>query len=88
MYQLHNVLNRTAVPRDPANYMKATEDFMTVVLFAHLVVPAKSMPISHNVSLLDIATNIIDKFVHLTLVRQTMLVRQTSKAVSLKVMMI
>ena len=67
MYQLRNVLNRTAVPRDPANNMKATEDFMTVVLFAHLVVAAKSMPISHNVSLLDIATNIVDKFVHLTL---------------------
>ena len=48
LYQIRNLLNRTSVPNDPAQNMKATEDFLTVVLFSHIVAAATKMEDSED----------------------------------------
>ena len=40
LYQLKNLLNRSLVPTDPGNNMKAAEDFLLTVLSSHVVVKA------------------------------------------------
>ena len=40
MYQLRNLINQTNVPTDPQNNMNAAEDFMLIVLHAHIVAAA------------------------------------------------
>ena len=40
LYQIRNLLHRTVVPIDPGN-MKAAEDFLLLVLHAHVVAAAK-----------------------------------------------
>ena len=49
MFQLKNLINRTAVPSDPAHNMKAAEDFLLLVLHAH-VVSAAHVLLSHGIS--------------------------------------
>ena len=63
LYQIRNLLNRTSVPNDPAQNMKATEDFLTVVLFSHIVAAAKSVVTTDDLSFGSIAKKIIEKFV-------------------------
>ena len=41
LFQLRNLLNRSSVPHDPEKHMKASEDFLLVVLHAHAVSAAK-----------------------------------------------
>ena len=48
LYQIRNLLNRTSVPNDPAQNMKVTEDFLTVVLFSHIVAAATKMEDSED----------------------------------------
>ncbi len=44
MYQFRNLLNRTSVPLlDPGKNMKAAEDFLLLLLHAHVVVAAKKL---------------------------------------------
>ena len=43
LYQLRNLLNRSAVPADLGDNMKASEDFLLVVLHAHIVAAAKTI---------------------------------------------
>lgn len=43
MYQIRNLLNRTAVPADPENHMKAAEDFMLLLLHTHIIAAAKQL---------------------------------------------
>ena len=43
MYQLKNLINQTSVPSDPQNNMNASEDFMLLVLHAHIVAAAKTL---------------------------------------------
>ena len=43
LYQLKNLLNRTAVPLDPSDNMKAAEDSLLVVLHSHIVAAAKAV---------------------------------------------
>ena len=43
LYQIRNLLNRTSVLKDPAQCMKATEDFMKLVVYRHIVTAAKSV---------------------------------------------
>ena len=67
LYQIRNLLNRTSVPNDPAQNMKATEDFLTVVLFSHIVAAAKSVVTTDDLSFGLIAKKIIEKFVYLSI---------------------
>ena len=48
LYQLKNLLNRSAVPTDPGNNMKAAEDFLKIVLNAHIFVAAKTISHLHQ----------------------------------------
>ncbi|XP_065908049.1 uncharacterized protein [Dysidea avara] len=63
LYQLKNLLNRTAVKQDPSKAMKATEDFLTV-LFAYVITAAKKLieerPM-HSHQCNDIARQIVSR---------------------------
>ena len=41
MHQLHNLINRTTVPLNPQNDMNAAEDFMLLLLHAHVIAAAE-----------------------------------------------
>ena len=41
LYQLKNLVNHTAVPSDPEDGVKAAEDFLLLVLHAHIVAAAR-----------------------------------------------
>lgn len=43
LYQLKNTINRTAVPTDPSDNMKAAEDFLLVVLHAHITAASEAI---------------------------------------------
>ena len=43
MYQLNNLIHRTAVPNDPQNHMKASEDFLLLLLHAHVIQAADTI---------------------------------------------
>ena len=43
MFQLKNLINRTSVPSDPQNNMTAAEDFMLLLLHAHVVAAASTI---------------------------------------------
>ena len=49
MFQLKCVTNRTAVPSDPAQNMKAAEDFMLLLVHSHVVSAARVL-LSHGIS--------------------------------------
>ena len=40
MYQLKNLINRS-VPSDPSNNVKAAEDFLLLLVHAHIIVAAR-----------------------------------------------
>ena len=43
LYQLKNLLHRSAVPLDPGDNINAAEDFLQVVLHAHIVAAAETI---------------------------------------------
>ena len=49
LFQLKNLINRTSVPLDPAHNMKAAEDFLLLILHAHVVSAARVL-LSHGIS--------------------------------------
>ena len=70
LYQLKNLLHRTAVKQDPSKAMKATEDFLTVVLFGYIIAAAKKLieekpTDSHNC--MTIAKQIVERWVKINL---------------------
>ena len=66
MHQLRNVINRTNVPLDPQKNMNAAEDFMLLLLHAHVVSAAEVILSQHpNSSLDDVANSIIMNYVRL-----------------------
>jgi len=70
IYQLKNLLNQTAVKQDPSKAMTATEDFLTIVLFAYVVTAAKKLikekPM-HSHKCNDIARQIVCRWVKINL---------------------
>ena len=65
LYQIRNLLHCTAVPIDPGKNMKAAEDFLLLVLHAHIVAAAKGLLHSESFagsspSPLDLARAIVD----------------------------
>lgn len=43
LYQLRNLIHRTAIKADPSKNMKATEDFVTVVLYGYIIAGATQL---------------------------------------------
>ena len=66
--QIKHLIHRTAVGKDPKHNMKPTEDFLKVVLCAHVVAAAKQC-LKEDDSLGDCvvaASKIVEKFVHIS----------------------
>ena len=66
--QIKNLLHQTTVPSDPSDNMKGTEDFLLMVLHAHVIAAAKVIISSAQASTLaEFAKSIVDKFVIISL---------------------
>ena len=66
IYQLRNVINRTNVPTDPQNNMNAAEDFMLLILHAHVVAAAEAIQsINPSNKVMQLAEAIVTNFVRL-----------------------
>ena len=64
LYQLKNVINRKSVPLDPQTNMNAAEDFLLLVLHAHIVAAGET--ISSYVSVIsvsDLARRILNNYI-------------------------
>lgn len=68
LYQLKGLINRTGVPLDPSDNMKAAEDFLLVVLSSHIVAAAKTILASNqSVDCANIlAEKVLEKFLRIT----------------------
>ncbi len=61
-------MNRTGVPSDPEDGVKATEDFLLVVLHAHVVAAARLLfSISHTDSVAYLAKSVVATFLDISL---------------------
>ncbi len=67
MYQLKNFIGRTSVPTSPDKNMKAAEDFLLVVLHAHVVAAAKTIlsSASNIKSVVKLADEVVEKIIDL-----------------------
>ena len=64
LIQIKNSINRSSVPDDPKKNMKAVEDFMEVVLSAHVIIAANTVLCEKpDLSIEDLSHEIIQKFV-------------------------
>ena len=59
MYNLRNLINRTSVPSDPQKDMNAAEDFLLLLLHAHIVAAAKVVRSSKSTATLTEVANLI-----------------------------
>lgn len=69
LFQLKELINRTSFGNNPKNNMKATESFLEVILFAHVITASNqfiSSSRSETADVHDIAQKISAKFVKLT----------------------
>ena len=61
MYQLRNMINRTSVPSDPSCNTKAAEDYLLLLLHAHVIAAAKHILSSTpNISFENLVQSIVD----------------------------
>ena len=69
MYQLCNLINRSGVPADPEKNMKAAEDFLLLLLHAHVVAAAKTIFVFESglESVAEVAKSIVNTFLLLPL---------------------
>lgn len=68
MYQLKNLLNRTAVPLDPSENMKAAEDFLLAVLYSHIIAAAKAViDDSETSDVLSLSKAIVERYITIVL---------------------
>ena len=66
MYQLRNRINRTSVTKYPEKNVKATEDFLALMVHAHVIAAAKAIKVQTNdINVDDLASMIVEKFTHL-----------------------
>ena len=64
LYQMRNLINRSSVPKDPGDNMKAAEDFMQLVLYAHIVAAAETVEdLTGANSVADVAHIIISSYI-------------------------
>ena len=64
LYQLNNLLHRTAGPLDPGDNMK---DFLEVVLHVHIVAAAESLRDTPGGSISELSEAIVNNFVKIAL---------------------
>ena len=64
--QLKHTIHRTAVGPDPKNNMKATEDFLHVILCAYVVAAAKQCK-EEGEDCLSVAKKVVNKFIKITI---------------------
>ena len=66
MYQLRNLIGRTAVPSDPEKNMNSCEDFLLLLLHAHVVQAGRVLQLQNPTnSVVQLAKSIVDSFVRL-----------------------
>ncbi len=66
LYQLKATINRTSVPIDPSDNMKAAEDFLLVVLHAHITAASQAILSYTNIeSVSALADSIVASYVRL-----------------------
>ena len=66
LYQLKTAINRTSVPNDPSDNMKAAEDFLLVVLHAHITAASQAILSFSNISSVSaLANSIVASYVML-----------------------
>lgn len=66
MYQLRNLINRTSIPSDPEKDMNADEDFMLLLVHAHVVAAANMLQsINPSDAVADLAKKIVVNYIHL-----------------------
>ena len=68
LYQLRNLINRTSITSNPEKNVKASEDFLTMVINAHVIAAAKaviSMSQTKYDKPADLASAIVEKYVRL-----------------------
>lgn len=72
MYQLRNLINRTAVPLNPADNMKAAEDFLLLLLHAHVIAGARVL-LAHGIqgSVATVAKSLVSTFLQLPHFQET-----------------
>ena len=69
LYQLKELINRTSFGKDPKHNMKATEDFLETVLFAHITAAAEELVGRENNSLIsfhELCKKVVFDFVKVT----------------------
>jgi L1 cell adhesion molecule like protein len=67
MYQLRNLINRSAVPLDPQDNTKAAEDFLLLLLHAHVIEAQNTISSAiHYESVMSIAKAIVNNYVLLS----------------------
>ena len=66
LYQLKNLINQTSVPSDPQNNMNAAEDFLLLVLHAHIVAAANILQsINTTNDVKELASAVVTNYVRL-----------------------
>ena len=65
LYQLKQVVNRTSFGKEPKHNIKATEDFMEVVLYSHILAAANECSGSSGMSCEEVAKWIVSTFVYI-----------------------
>jgi L1 cell adhesion molecule like protein len=65
LFQLKNLIHRTSVPGDPEDNMQAAEDFLELILEAHIVTAAKTLYVS-DITVVELAEKIVDNYVQVS----------------------
>ena len=66
MYQLKNLIGRSAVPNNPEKNMNAAEDFMLLLVHAFVAAAAQVLQLEVPTgSVKEVAEKVIERFVHL-----------------------
>ena len=64
LYQLKNLVNRSGVPTDPGDNMKAAEDFLLVVLHSYVIAAANTILAGAEANdLASLSKSIVDHYV-------------------------
>ena len=66
LYQLRNLIHRTALKNDPSKNMKATEDFLLVVLHGYIIAGATKLMKDEPTTCCEVAKSIVRKWIKIT----------------------
>ena len=69
LYQLRNLIHRSAVGTDPSKNMKAFEDFLLVVLSSYLLTAAENTN-HHNHNCIEVSKMVVSRWVKINILQQ------------------